>query len=136
MIPKQWYVVMDSNQVRGKPVGAVRMGEKLVYSCGPDGGSETCPACGAFPCECASQKKRQAEPVRISFRKGHKGSGLTLIERLQMHPAGKEELLKDLKKRLGVGGTVKFGVLELQGDQRDSVEARLKASGYKVRRIG
>jgi phenylpropionate dioxygenase-like ring-hydroxylating dioxygenase large terminal subunit len=31
MIPKQWYVVMDSTQVRDKPVGAVRMGEKLVF---------------------------------------------------------------------------------------------------------
>ncbi len=31
MIPKQWYVVMDSTQVRDKPVGVVRMGEKLVF---------------------------------------------------------------------------------------------------------
>jgi len=31
VIPKQWYVVMDSTQVRGKPVGVVRMGEKLVF---------------------------------------------------------------------------------------------------------
>jgi phenylpropionate dioxygenase-like ring-hydroxylating dioxygenase large terminal subunit len=31
MIPKQWYVVMDSTQVRSKPVGVVRMGEKLVF---------------------------------------------------------------------------------------------------------
>jgi len=31
MIPKQWYVVMDSTQVRDKSVGVVRMGEKLVF---------------------------------------------------------------------------------------------------------
>jgi phenylpropionate dioxygenase-like ring-hydroxylating dioxygenase large terminal subunit len=31
MIPKQWYVVMDSTQVGDKPVGVVRMGEKLVF---------------------------------------------------------------------------------------------------------
>ena len=31
MIHKQWYVVMDSTQVRDKPVGVVRMGEKLVF---------------------------------------------------------------------------------------------------------
>jgi len=31
MIPKQWYIVMDSTQVRDKPVGVVRMGEKLVF---------------------------------------------------------------------------------------------------------
>jgi len=31
MIPKQWYVVMDSTQIIDKPVGVVRMGEKLVF---------------------------------------------------------------------------------------------------------
>lgn len=31
MIPKQWYVVMDSTQVRDRAVGVVRMEEKLVF---------------------------------------------------------------------------------------------------------
>ena len=31
MIPKQWYVVMDSTQVKKRPVGVVRLGEKLVF---------------------------------------------------------------------------------------------------------
>jgi phenylpropionate dioxygenase-like ring-hydroxylating dioxygenase large terminal subunit len=31
MIPNQWYVVMDSNQVKDHPVGVVRMGEKLAF---------------------------------------------------------------------------------------------------------
>ncbi len=31
MIPKQWYVVMDSAQVKDRPVGVTRMGEKLVF---------------------------------------------------------------------------------------------------------
>ncbi len=31
MIPNQWYVVMDSSQVKDKPVGVTRMGEKLVF---------------------------------------------------------------------------------------------------------
>ncbi|MBN1580602.1 MAG: aromatic ring-hydroxylating dioxygenase subunit alpha [Anaerolineae bacterium] len=31
MIPNQWYVVLDSNQVKQKPVGVTRMGEKLVF---------------------------------------------------------------------------------------------------------
>ncbi|MBN1642846.1 MAG: aromatic ring-hydroxylating dioxygenase subunit alpha [Anaerolineae bacterium] len=31
MIPNQWYVVLESNQVRDKPVGVTRMGEKLVF---------------------------------------------------------------------------------------------------------
>lgn len=60
---------------------------------------------------------------------------MTIIERLQMHPAGKEELLKKFKKRLGVGGAVKLGALEMQGDHRDFVEAALKENGYKVKRL-
>ena len=31
MIPDQWYVVMDSTQIRDQPVGVLRMGEKLVF---------------------------------------------------------------------------------------------------------
>jgi phenylpropionate dioxygenase-like ring-hydroxylating dioxygenase large terminal subunit len=30
MIPNQWYVVMDSDQVKDRPVGVTRMGEKLI----------------------------------------------------------------------------------------------------------
>jgi phenylpropionate dioxygenase-like ring-hydroxylating dioxygenase large terminal subunit len=31
MIPRQWFVVMDSGQVRNRPVGVIRLGEKLVF---------------------------------------------------------------------------------------------------------
>jgi len=112
------------------------MTDNIVYSTDP-GWKPPCPACGKSPCGCIGPggKPKQAEPVRIAFRRGHKGSGMTVIERLQMHPAGKEELLKKFKKRLGVGGTVKLGVLEIQGDHRDAVEAELKNSGYKVKRL-
>jgi translation initiation factor 1 len=45
-------------------------------------------------------------------------------------------LLKKFKKRLGAGGTVKDGALEIQGDRRDFVKTELEAAGYKVRVIG
>ncbi len=115
--------------------------DRLVYSTGPDG-KITCPNCGKTPCECAEglagelRKRNQTEPVRISFRRTGKGSGLALVARLPMHPAGKEELLRKFKKRLGAGGAVKDGVLELQGDRRDFVKAELEAAGYKVRLLG
>jgi len=115
--------------------------DRLVYSTGPDG-KVSCPNCGKTPCECAEglagevRKRNQTEPVRISFKKTGKGSGLTLVERLPMHPAGKEELLSKFKKRLGAGGAVKNGVLEIQGDRRDFVKKELEAAGYKVRLLG
>lgn len=80
---------------------------------------------------------RQPEPVRLSFQRGAKGSGVTKIERLIMHPTHKDELLSRLKKKFGCGGTVKpDGSLELQGDRRDAVEVVLTGQGYKVKRIG
>jgi translation initiation factor 1 len=110
--------------------------DNIVYSTAP-GWKPPCPACGKSPCGCnsSSGKPKQTEPVRVFFRRGHKGSGITIIEKIQMHPAGKEELLKKFKKNLGVGGTVKLGALELQGDHRDTVETELKSLGYKVKRL-
>jgi translation initiation factor 1 len=114
--------------------------ERVVYSSGPEG-SIICKDCLRSPCECpeglagAPRKRTQTEPVRVFFRRGGKGSGLTLVEKLPMHPAGKEELLQKFKKRLGVGGTLKSGVLELQGDHKLFVKAELEAAGYKVRLI-
>ncbi len=112
-------------------------GSRIVYSTGPDG-KITCPRCNILPCECPAgpnKERKQTEPVRIFFRKTGKGSGLTLIEKLPMHPQGKEELLKKFKKRLGVGGTVKFGTLELQGDQRKFARKELESAGYKLKII-
>ncbi|OGS12339.1 MAG: hypothetical protein A2234_07685 [Elusimicrobia bacterium RIFOXYA2_FULL_58_8] len=114
--------------------------DRLVYSTGPQG-RITCADCSKTPCECpeglagAPKKRTQTEPVRVSFRKTGKGSGVTLVEKLPMHPAGKDELLSKLKKRLGVGGTVKLGTLEIQGEHREFVKKELEASGYRVKTI-
>lgn len=74
--------------------------------------------------------------VRVGFFPGVKGSGVTRVERLNMHPREKEWLLAEWKKRLGCGGAVKDAVIELQGDHRQFVEGELKAKGLNVRRIG
>lgn len=106
-----------------------------VYSTDP----AFCPACRRSPCGCADPaqlKKRQPEPLRLSFVRGAKGSGVTRVERLILHPTLKEQLLSKFKKRLGCGGAVKDGALEIQGDHRDLLEAELKAEGYQVKRIG
>jgi len=61
---------------------------------------------------------------------------VTRIERLNLHPTLKEQLLSELKKKLGCGGAVKDGVLEFQGDHRDKLEPVLVAKGYAVKRVG
>ena len=109
-----------------------RMQDKPVYSTDPN----FCPACRRSPCLCADPqavKKRQPEPLRISFVRGVKGSGVTRVERLILHPTLKEEMLSALKKCLGCGGAVKEGSLELQGDHRDFLETELKSQGYRIK---
>lgn len=55
MIPDQWYVVMDSSQVKGEPVGVTRMGEKLVFW--RDGGGEV--GCSRDRCARSELSKRR-----------------------------------------------------------------------------
>lgn len=76
------------------------------------------------------------EPLRLSFARNAKGSGVTRVERLIMHPTLKGHLHADLKRKLGCGGVVKDGVLEFQGDQRSALARELESLGYKVRKIG
>jgi translation initiation factor 1 len=78
----------------------------------------------------------QPGPVHLGFRRGGKGSGVTRVEHLLLHPSLKDALLRGLKKRLACGGALREGALELQGDHRDFVEAELRARGYEVRRSG
>jgi len=108
---------------------------KPVYSTDP----AFCAACRRSPCTCADPaqlKKRQPEPLRLSFQRGAKGAGVTRIERLILHPPLKDKMLSAFKKKFGCGGAIKDGTLEIQGDHRDAIEADLVAEGYKVRRIG
>lgn len=69
----------------------------------------------------------------MRFVKNTKGSGTTVVERLPLHPQGKEALLKKMKKALGCGGTVKEGHLEIQGDKKLRTAQILEKEGYKVR---
>jgi translation initiation factor 1 len=79
---------------------------------------------------------RQPDPLKLSFQRGGKGSGVTRVEKLILHPTLKEQLLSQLKKRLGCGGAIKDGNLEIQGDHRDVIEAELVKQGYRVKRTG
>ena len=69
-------------------------------------------------------------------RKGRRGKSVTLVEGLQMRAGNREDLLSQLKTRLGTGGTDKDGTLEIQGDHRDAIMGLLQDMGYKPKRSG
>ncbi len=73
--------------------------------------------------------------VRLD-RKGRGGKSVTVIEGLQISLKESEKLLKQLKTRLGTGGTVKDGSLEIQGDHCDTVITELTQMGYRPKRSG
>ncbi len=64
-------------------------------------------------------------------RKGRGGKSVTVTEGLQLSTEDSENLLKQLKAKLGTGGAVKNSALEIQGDHRDAVTAELSGRGYR-----
>src|SRR3954467_9241707 len=80
-------------------------------------------------------RARAAAGGRVKVRRevaGRRGKGVTTIANVPLDDAGLRELAGRLKKRCGVGGSVKDGVIELQGDHRDVVVEVLRADGYDV----
>jgi translation initiation factor 1 len=80
-------------------------------------------------------KPREGPPTggRVKVRRetsGRRGKAVTTVSGVPLDDAGLRELGARLKKRCGVGGSVKDGVIELQGDHRDVVVAELRGAGY------
>lgn len=75
--------------------------------------------------------------VRIQRQtSGRKGKGVCLITGVDLDDAGLEKLAAELKKKCGCGGSVKEGVIEIQGDKRELLKSLLEAKGLKVKLAG
>lgn len=103
----------------------------------------TCPGCGqpTGQCTCGRAAKTPRPPadgiVRIARQtKGRKGKGVSLVTGLTLAPEALEALAKRLKQRCGAGGTVRDGIIEIQGDHRDTLAAMLRELGYTVKLAG
>lgn len=109
----------------------------LVYS--TDKG-KICHQCGQPAHAGACPKRPQATgdgKVRIRREtKGRKGAGVTLITGIPLAGEELKNLHKQLKQLCGVGGTLKDGVLELQGDQREKILKALAGKGWDVKIAG
>lgn len=114
----------------------------LVYS--SDGG-RACPGCGApvGECHCTAGRGGGAPAargdgiVRVGREtKGRKGAGVTVVSGAPLDGEGLRELAAALKRACGSGGTLKDGVIEIQGEHRDRIVALLQARGWTVKRVG
>ncbi len=75
--------------------------------------------------------------VRVNLDiKGRGGKSVTVVRGLPLNPQALAELGKRLRTVCGAGGTVKDGVLELQGDHCERVISLLKEVGWTVKRAG
>jgi translation initiation factor 1 len=72
-------------------------------------------------------------PVKVRRETaGRRGKAVTTVSGVPLADAELRELAGRLKKRCGVGGSAKDGVIELQGDHRTVVVELLRADGYQV----
>ena len=110
----------------------------LVYS--TDSG-RMCPLCRqpAASCRCSATPARVSSDgvVRVSREtKGRAGKGVTLVRGLAIDAVALAALGKQLKTACGSGGTVKDGVIEVQGEHCERVMEVLRAQGLVVKRAG
>jgi translation initiation factor 1 len=114
-------------------------GKRVVYSTDPQDeplAAAPAPPAGANPAA-PIPTRQQNHPVIVGIeRKGRGGKTVSLVTGVMSHPAGKEALLKLLKTKLGTGGTLKDGVIEIQGDRRDDIVVILNGLGYKAKKSG
>lgn len=110
----------------------------LVYS---TEGGRMCPACRQplAACSCRAQAPAPAGDgiVRVSREtKGRGGKAVTVIRGVAGDAAAVAALGKQLRTACGSGGTVKDGVIEVQGDHCDRIVALLQQAGLTVKRAG
>src|SRR3954447_20163395 len=80
-------------------------------------------------------RERRAGGGGVKVRRetsGRRGKAVTTVSGVPLDDDGLRELAGRLKRRCGVGGSVKDGVIELQGDHRTVVIDVLRADGYDV----
>lgn len=100
-----------------------------------------CPVCNNPLTECTCRRERNVSEgdgvVRLQRQtKGRKGKGVTLVTGVPLADPELIQLCKLLKKKCGSGGTVKDGVIEIQGDHRDRLMIELTKRGWTVKRAG
>jgi translation initiation factor 1 len=125
-------------------------GDRLVYSSEQ---GRVCPECGRSEsrCKCRGKGARARIKARDEAAAAKDSDGIVRVGRSTKGRRGKivstvtgvllgdeelRELVGELKRRCGTGGALKDGVIEIQGDHRDTLIAELEKHGFTVKRVG
>jgi translation initiation factor 1 len=103
----------------------------------------TCDRCGRPESECAcpplvvepARIPPERQTAKLKLEKRAKGKSVTTVSELDPVGTDLESLTTQLKTRCGTGGTLKEGVIELQGNHIETVESALKATGFRTKRL-
>ena len=116
-----------------------------------------CPQCGKLPpppCECpplppgppesfpapaasaSPARKMRSEIIKMRREKRGGGREVVILEGFPRGGYDLEALARELKRRLGTGGSVRGFTLEIQGDHRDKLEEVLREHGFRTKRSG
>ena len=114
---------------------------RLVYS---TESGKTCPSCQKPVSKCTCKKKSRSQTnikydgiIRIQREvKGRKGKTVTTVSAFQLADDELKNLATQLKRHCGTGGSVKDGVIIIQGDHRDTLITELKNRGFKAKITG
>jgi translation initiation factor 1 len=116
---------------------------RLVYS---TESGRICPSCGRPTKKCSCNKKKAVKKqsdypddglVRIRREvKGRKGKTVTAIFGVPLDDKDLKQFAKTLKQKCGTGGSVKDGVIIIQGDHRETLLNEIKQQGYTVKLAG
>jgi translation initiation factor 1 len=127
-----------------------KTGDRLVYS---SEHGRVCPSCGRSEtrCHCRGKGARARIKAREEADAAKAGDGIVRVGRSTKGRRGKivstvtgvpvdanelQDLAAELKRRCGTGGALKDGVIEIQGDHRDTLVEELEKRGFKVKRAG
>ena len=105
-----------------------------------------CPHCGLPEkrCQCRANPRGASRDVpegdgvaRVRReKKGRGGKTVTTVTGVPLPPDELRDLAKELRRHCGTGGTVKDGIVEIQGDHADKIVAALENRDIKAKRAG
>lgn len=112
--------------------------DRTVYSSSQ---GRHCPRCGRVVRDCVCRASPRAPRgdgfVRVRREvKGRRGKPVTTASGVPLPADGLRALASELRRACGAGGSVKQGVIEIQGDHRETLIAELERRGYRVKQAG